>query len=253
MNLGSKFLASAIVLSTLAFAGSTGAFAGVTTFTGTDLGVGPGGAHPLSDAAAAAYDASTGPQTVITFESSPVASFTDLNPSPGVDITGIDRFGNDLFVSNTPNLPTGPALDGFNTTPGGSNYLELQGGNVVFSFANPISSFGAYFTGVQPEFVTDTISFNDGTSQSFDVPAGDSSDGGVSFAGFNDPGASISSITIFAGNPNGWDDIGIDDVQFTPQPVTTTTPEPSSLTVLVLAALGLGGLITTARKRQTQN
>lgn len=217
-----------------------------TVYSAFDSGAGPGDPHPNSDAAAALFDAAAaglGTINKIDFESAAVGSFVSLNAAPGVTVTGHDIFGNNLFVNNVPNFPTGPALDGFNTTPGGANYLELTGGMATFTFANPIQAFGAYFTGIQPGFVQDTINFDDGSSQSIDMPQLDAFGGGVTFAGFTDAGKTITSVTIFAGSSAG-DFIGIDDVRY--GPVANAVPELGS--GMMLCGLCLPGLLLLRRR-----
>ncbi len=101
----------------------------------------------------------------------------------------------------------------------------------------------AYFSGVQTNFFTDTITFNDGTSQTIDIPGTGTtgSIGAAAFVGFTDAGKLITSVTINAGNPGtqspGIDDIGVDDVRFQVPPV----PEPSSLALLTLGGVALAG------------
>lgn len=226
--------------------------ANIVIFTGTDLGAGPGDPHPNSDAAAANFDAAAaalGAVSTITFESAPVGSFHDLTVAPGVSITGTDVNNNDQVISNAPNASL-PSLFGFNTTPGGTNYVNMSGGNLVFTFAQPTQFFGAYLTGVQTNFFSDSITFSDGTSQTITVPGTgtSSSIGEVAFVGFTDAGKSITSITVNAGVPGdagaGFDDIGVDDVRY-----QVAVPEPSSLALCVAGASVMGYL--WGRRRHT--
>jgi hypothetical protein len=219
------------------------------TFTATDVGVGPGAAHPLSSAAAASFDAAAaalGPVSLITFESAPVGNFASLAVAPGVTLTGADETGAQLFINNVPSSPSIPALNGFNTTPGGANYLEMQGGNATFTFASPTQFFGAYFTGVQPAFFNSFLAFSDGSTQMVSIPNPSQTAGGITFVGFTDAGKSISSVTVIASMPmpgTGADFIGVDDVRYQ----TTAVPEPSSLTLSGVA--GLIGLACALRRR----
>src|SRR4029077_1230099 len=113
--------------------------------------------------------------------------------APGVTMNGSDSFGANQTIRNTSNFPAAPQLDGYNTTSGGANFVEMVGGTVTFSFATPIQAFGAYFSGIQTNFFTDTITFSDGTSQTILIPgAGTSSSvGALDFVGFTDVGKSI--------------------------------------------------------------
>ena len=233
---------------------SAPAQAQVVPFTAFDSGAGPGVTPVNSNAKAAQFDAAAGAlgtESLINFESAPVGSFTSLTAAPGVTLTGTDRQGNPQTVLNAPDFPTNPALGGFNTTVGGARYVDIQGGTLTFTFASPVQAFGAYFTGVQPGFVQDTIGFSDGTSQSISIPQGTAtSNGGVSFAGFTDQGKAITSITITASAPGFYDAIGIDDVRFVP---TAPVPEASTTASFgLLLALGLGGLVAAKRKKRAQ-
>jgi hypothetical protein len=241
-NVTAHFLMAAVSFGFLACQ----TYGGVVTYVATDLGAGPNDPRPNSNAMAATFDAaaaSIGSVSTINFESAPLGSFTALTVAPGVSIDGTDVNNNNQSIRNTSNFPIAPSLDGFNTTAGGSQFVELMGGNLVFTFAHPTQFFGVYLTGVQTFFFPDSITFNDGTNQTILVPGEGTSNfvGEVAFIGFTDAGKLISSVTINAGipgNPNaGFDDIGADDVRF-----QSAVPEPSSLSLAgtaVFAALGL--------------
>ena len=224
----------------------------VVPFTAFDSGAGPGVTPVNSNAKAAQFDAAAaalGTESLINFESAPVGAFISLTAAPGVTLTGADVSGNPQNVLNAPDYAPAPALGGFNTTVGGAKYVDLQGGTLTFAFASPVQAFGAYFTGVQPGFVQDTVGFSDGTSQSITIPQGTaSSAGGVSFVGFTDKGKSITSVTITASANGFYDAIGIDDVRFVPAPV----PEASTTVSFgLLLALGLGGAVVAAKRKKS--
>jgi hypothetical protein len=227
------------------------AHGGLSTFGGEDLQpTGTPGAHPNADSAAASFRTAAlavGPVGTITFESSPLGSFSSLTVAPGVNITGTDVNGSNQTIRNSSNFPSFPSVDGSNTTPGGSQFVEMIGGTLTFTFATPTQFFGAYLTGVQTNFFQDSVNFSDGTTQSiFLVGAGTSQfNGEIAFIGFVDPGKLISSITINAGN-SGFDDIGVDDVSFL-QPAVV--PEPSSLTLCALASLTTACWHVRSRRR----
>jgi hypothetical protein len=130
---------------------------------------------------------------------------------------------------------TFPSLDGYNTTSGGSKFVEMFGGNLVFTFATPVQFFGAFLSGVQTNFFADTITFSDGTSQTILVPGTGTSAsvGELAFVGFTDAGKSISSITITAGGPNGADAIGVDDIRYQ----SAAVPEPGSIGLVLTGCL----------------
>lgn len=222
------------------------AHAGLVVFSAFDDAAGPADPRPNSNAAAALFDtaaAGIGAASTINFESAPLGSFHNLTVAPGVSIVGTDGGGVDQTIRNTSHFPTNPALDGYNTTAGGSNFVEMIAGNLVFTFSNPTQFFGAYFSGAQTTFFTDTITFSDGASQSINIPASFNA-GGVAFAGFTDAGKLISSITVTSGTvgPGGFGDfIGVDDVRFQSGPLTTPVPEPSTIVSAGIAfAMGLG-------------
>jgi hypothetical protein len=238
----------AALLCVLAFS-AVYASASVITFVGQDNVATTTSAHPTSAAAAASFAtaaAGFGTVSTITFESAPLGAFSSLLAAPGVTITGSDVTSSNQTIRDTSNFPAGPTLDGFNTTPGGANFLEMQGGTVTFTFTNPTQFFGAYFSGIQSAvFFADTITFSDGTSESISIPGVGTSDsvGALDFVGFTDAGKSITSITINAGIPGdaaaGFDDIGVDDVSYESAASTSTVPEPDSIALMLTGCLGL--------------
>jgi hypothetical protein len=235
---------AALVVCLLAFSGAH-AFAGVVTFIGEDLNAGPGNPTPNSNAAAASFATAAGligNIATINFESAPLGSFTSLVVAPGVTLGAVASGS----INNTPNLSF-PTLDGFNTTPGGANYVESTGRIMTFTFSQPVQFFGAWLTGLQLNFLQDTVTFNDGTAQSINTleTGTDGSHGAVNFVGFTDAGKSITSVTITSGSGTGGDFIGIDDVSY--QTAASSVPEPASLGLVVAGLLGLG---FTYRRRQ---
>lgn len=188
--------------------------------------------RPNSNAMAASFDAAAsgfGPLSVIDFETAPVGVFNNLAVAPGVVMDGIDITSNDQEIRNsTVAFPDG--YWGYNTTPAGVKFVQNAAGDVTFTFATPIQSFGAYISGTQLDF--SSMQFNDGVAQVIPIPNPSSAVGGITFVGFTDVGQSISSVTI---NTLG-DITGIDDVRY-----GTTIPEPSTaISVLILATLSAG-------------
>lgn len=227
-----------LALAALALAFATApAQASLILFTGADDGAGSLATAPNSTAAAASFDTAAGAlgiENTITFESAPLGSFTSLTLASGVTLTGANVNNNDQSIVNTTSNinitpPCSNATCGYNTTPGGSQFLLLFGGTATFSFSAGTDAFGAYLTGVQN--AGETITFSDGTSQSVDVP-NPGFNGGTAFVGFTDADKSIASITINVNN----DIVGVDDVRY----VTPGVPEPASLALLGSALLALG-------------
>ena len=141
--------------------------------------------------------------------------------------------------NNSPNA----VLDGYNTTPGGTQFLEFvpqlgaSTATLTFQFAQPISSFGANLTGVGTAPGDLHLLFNDGTAH--DISITGSPLGGIQFLGFIDPGASISTITFQMNNVplTSRDVFGVDDVRY------VAVPEPSALILL-----GVGSVWLFARR-----
>lgn len=239
----------AALLCVLAFSGVY-ASASLITFVGQDNVATTTSAHPSSAAAAASFAtaaATIGNVATITFESAPLGVFSSLMAAPGVTVTGSNVNSANQSILNASNFPTAPTLDGYNTTSGGTNFLEMQGGTVTFTFATPTQFFGAYFSGIQSAvFFADTVTFSDGTSESISIPGVGTSGsvGALDFVGFTDVGKSISSITINAGIPGdpgaGFDDIGVDDVSYQSFASSSpTVPEPDSIVLMLTGCLGL--------------
>ena len=228
------------------------AHAALTVYSGQDtFSTAVIGPNPNSAAAAAAFDAAVsglGSGSLVNFESAPLGNINNLTIAPGVTLSGTNIFAANHTIRNTSNFPSYPTVDGFNTTVGGANFVEVFGGTLRFSFATPIRAFGAYFSGIQTNFYPDNITFSDGTSQTLFVPGAGTNGftGALSFLGFTDPGKSISSITLVASNAFGADAIGVDDVRFLGVPAGI--PEPASWALM----LGGFGLVGAAMRRRAK-
>jgi hypothetical protein len=204
----------------------------ILTYYGADNGAGPGSADPDTAAATALFTAAAPHTSLITFEG---ASLPNVAPGVAVTLTGADGGG---LVNTNQHSPT-PL--GFNTTPGGSEWLQIwpafnssTGETATFTFAKPIDAFGANFTDTQVDFPGPiTLTFNDGTTLTETFNKNDDS-GGVLFFGFTDFGKSISSISINTGATTSTRDIwGIDDVRF------QTVPEPATWAMILFGFAGL--------------
>jgi hypothetical protein len=234
------------------------ASAAVVTFSGEDIMATTTSAHPNSTLAAANFDAAVaglGTAALVTFEGATLGSFSNLTIAPGASMNGTDYNGVNQTIRNTSNSPAIPTLDGYNTTAGGSYFVEMQAGKLTFAFANPVEAFGAYFSGVQFFFAGESIQFSDGTSELISIPEAQTngSTGALDFVGFTDVGKSITSITIDAGTSSdpGADYIGVDDVRFLATPVAVSgVPEPSSIGLALSGSIALA--LVLRRRRTTQ-
>ena len=214
------FQLAAVALAAAAFTGS--ASAAVVTYIGADNGVSNTAMMVNSNAAAASFDAATGPLSMITFESALPA---------GVSIVG---------GSTTNNSGCG-ALCGFNITPAGSMFRNLFGSTMTISFASAIDSFGFYVTGLQTNLVPqETVTFSDGSTQVINVP--NAINGGGAFIGFTDIGKSIVSVTYNATN----DIVSIDDIRY--GNAAPAVPEPSTYAMMLLG-LGVAAFVARRQKR----
>ncbi len=195
----------------------------LTFFSNSDPGAGPDAARPNSNAAAASFDAAAaalGTLNTINFEAQTLGLDLNRTLAPGVTATWFNQSG--LTVDEFPSVITG-----YNTTASGSKFAQVTPINtgipngVTFSFATPIQSWGAFFTGVGTSGGNVILSFNNGTSQIQNVLG--SPNGGVSFLGFTDSGRSIASITIQR-NQGGNDIFGIDDMRYVAIPTPALLP-----------------------------
>jgi PEP-CTERM motif len=230
--------AALLGLTTLALAAFTSpAQAALVLFTGADDGAGSLANAPNSVAAAGNFDTAVAAldiEQTITFESSPLGTFSSLPLASGITLSGANVNSNPQSVVNTTSNivitpPCTNATCGYNTTQGGSNFLLLFGGTATFSFGGSTEAFGAYLTGVQN--LNETVTFTDGTTQVVNIP-NPGFDGGTTFVGFTDADKPIASITVNVNN----DIVGVDDVRY----ATSRVPEPASLALLGIGVMGMG-------------
>lgn len=219
--------------------------AGVIVYSGLDVGAGSANPRPNSNAAAASFDTAAGAlgtNTLYTFESTALGSFSTVNLGGGVSMTSATNTGS---VVNAP-VGTPDQLYGYNTTAGGSHFVSLLAGSLTFNFTPGIEGFGSYISGVQLD--SETITFFDGSTETVNVPNPGLGNGGIAFVGFTDAGQSIASVTLNFNVPSGGDIVGIDDVRVLRGGDTVVTPEPASLTLLGLGVAGLAGYGWRRRK-----
>ncbi len=245
----------------LLFCSLPAAYAGPTIYSGGDPDATPGDPHPNTDDARSRFDAAAstfGTLTQLDFESVPLSQYTFT--TRGVDVVGVN---NDSGITDD---SAGDSIIGFNTTPGGSQFLQFLSTDIfaavteTFSFTNgaPITAFGATFTGVGTSSGITQITFRDGTMRTEVVPG--SASGGVLFFGFTDSlGNPIQSVTVGVfpdpTSTNATKDvIGLDDVLLyngTPSGPTLPAPVPEASSGLGLGfgLILLGGLALRTRRR----
>ena len=221
--------------------------ASIVTYTGFDSLSGIyATSYPNADAAAASYVSALSGALDITFDNLSTTADTTINPIDGVTITFTNQ--ENYTVRNDLSINAGTLQEGFDTSLRNSNgsFIGLDAADVnspvyaVFTFDNPISAFGAYFTGAGSDQGGVTLQFNDGSTQVLTVANATSNSGGVEFFGFTDYGTSFTSVTAQVGITGGhsFDIIGVDDVIV---PVAAA-PEPGTLGMLLLGAAGLAAL-----------
>jgi hypothetical protein len=139
---------------------------------------------------------------------------------------------------------------GFNTTPGGSQWLgfpDYLQSLATFELDAPTHAFGFFTTGVQSVFTTSlTVQLVDGSMMTFTLPI--NIDGGVSYFGLVDT-VGFTKVVVSQANLPGYADAwGVDDVSYT-IPDGSVVPEPATWAMLVS---GFGAIGLAARRRRTQ-
>lgn len=209
------------ILAATMIAGPVGA---VTVVQAGDPGVSQGGATPITDATAMAFEASNPSTFLEDFEDAAASGFSISGGS----------------ITSSPN-GGGSSVFGFNTTPGGRFLFELVGGSASFAFLNPISSFGFNLTGVQLSSLS--VAFNDGTAQNISIINNGS---GVQFFGASGFANPIIGFTFNATN----DIVGIDDFRFSAAPVLGAVPEPATWAMMLLGFGLAGGVMRSAKRKE---
>lgn len=166
----------------------------------------------------------------------------NVNGVSGVSLTASGVAGGQPSVQTS-----NSAITGFNTTSGGSRFVQNSSNNdLTFNFSTGISAFGAYVTGLGTATGTVSLTFNDGSSQAINLSTViGQSGGGVGFIGFTLSGATLLTSVTLDGT-TGSDVWGVDDVQFG----SAAVPEPASL---AMWGLGVIGVVFARRRRNRRN
>jgi len=166
------------------------------TFWGEDQGNGDG--NPLitswPNASGASSDfqshlTGTGTETFEEFANGQTGPYAINFPGAGTATLS----GGDASIVQDPGSES---VGRFNTTPGGSKFLEIDQ-NFTISFSAPVAAFGFFATDVGDFGGTLTLTFTDGTTKTVTVPAISSPLGGsVEFFGYIDTDDPFTKVTF---------------------------------------------------------
>jgi len=236
----------------------------VTLYSGVDLGNATGVGTNTTNAYNSFTSVLTGFNAVAdtdTLESIALGEAVNIGSAAGVTITAscssCDFSGTFSIKSGVQNTADGQ--NGYNTSSGGSHFYQVAGAEVggtsqntvlTLTFSSPIQVFGVFLTDIQSSLAVTTVTFNDGSPESFVLPtSGDAtgcpascSTAGSQFFGFVTNGTvttvTFTTVQTHAGNNSARDIFGLDDLTIG----SIATPEPGTFVLLGGALAGLGAL-----------
>lgn len=229
-------------------AGMAASASAIEFYYGIDPGAGPGDPRPISDNAAAEFDAAASQLFtvgIIDFEDSPLGYFEQLEVESGVYASLSKANTGESGISDSQSL-----VNGYNITDGGDKFIRFQRDNsrieipgvLRFDFDSPVQAFGCYITGLG-DSTGDMIAIFQSDTEYF-VPIEGDDLGGALFFGFIDPGMEIYSVAFAIGpeveGEGALDIYGVDDVRY-----VGLVPEPASIAAI---SLGLAVLLRNRRK-----
>ncbi len=223
--------------------------AAMVLYSASDVGASAAGPWVNSAAAEANFLGTLGVANTITFEDQVAGFYKTFAAAPGVTVNLADTTRNFGNRASGISSDTYGNLWGFNVTSGGRKWLGFPESSATFTFDTAIDAFGFYLTGTQTIFSKNiTVSFNDGTFRTLNAPINNAS-GGASYFGFTNAGKFINAITIDSGprGDDGGDLWGIDNITYGTVRTASAVPEPASLAMWGLGAIGL---VFARRKRQ---
>ncbi len=270
----------AVLATAIVFGFAAAAQAAVTTLTTFTASL-AGGTGPMKPSGGVA-DAQSAFLGELADGSVRIEGFEGANLGEVLPGVGLSIFSMEALLSGSGDIkadPFGPPPDDdtpgeffgrFNTTEGGKNWWETA---LSFSieFKSPISALGFYLTDLG-DFDGSLLLLlhganNDGTIERVTVPRPDQSleNGSLTFFGFIDPNRTFGKIEFSIvqreceeGEECAEDFLGFDDLIFgalrqteppPPPPPPNGAPEPTSLSLLGAALLGLAW---TARRRRSR-
>jgi len=194
---------------------------------------------PNSTAAQTAFFAGAGgPLSTETFEGQALGDPGTLSIAGGANVTWTaPNFGDGFSGVSTTTFGN---VYGYDVTNSGrGKWLGFPGGSATFTFGSGVNAFGMWLTGLQTVFTSAlTVSFNDGTSQVFNLPV--DVNGGAQFWGLHDD-RTFASVSISNTSNDAW---GVDDVSYGGG---GGVPEPAAW-ALMIGGFGLAGAALRRRR-----